>query len=129
MNYYGITLSDSYFSHHGVKGQKWGVRNEKKSKNKKHLGIDEKGNINFIEGKTSKTAKKKFLIKSTIAASGIALSVYLRKHPEVVMKGINAINKHKNMSIANLKDNTSGIYSKKLKRMLTIEEAIAAGLY
>lgn len=30
MNYYGITMKDNYLAHHGVKGQRWGVRHEKK---------------------------------------------------------------------------------------------------
>ena len=54
--------------HHGIKGQKWGVRryqyadgtytpagkkryDETETKEKRHLGIDKRGNINLIKGK------------------------------------------------------------------------------
>ena len=64
--------------HHGVKGMKWGVRKNKKKysqKSKRHLGINEKGNISFIHDKTANKAKIKFAEKASMFAAGIALSV------------------------------------------------------
>ena len=60
-------MSHEYLAHHGIKGQKWGVRrfqnrngalttkgkkryNETESEEKLHLGLDKNGNINLIRG-------------------------------------------------------------------------------
>lgn len=101
---------------------------------KRHLGIDTHGNINITKEKTTKKNAAKFALKTGITLSGVALSVYLSKHPEVVMKGIDAFDKilkknsaKKVSDIAISASSNSGIYSKSLGRMLTVEEVIAKG--
>ena len=83
--------------HYGVKGMKWGVR--KKSSNasnvkpKRHLGIDSRGNITFTRDKTTKKNVQKFAVKTAIFSANMGLSLYISKHPEVVYKGMQAVNK------------------------------------
>ena len=115
--------------HHGVKGQKWGVRkNEKKSsqKSKRHLGINEKGNISFINGKTTNKSKVKFAAKTSMFAAGIALSVYISKHPDIVRKGMNFVHGMSNKPVDSLE--SYKVFSKSLGRYLTEEELINKGL-
>lgn len=102
---------------------------------KRHLGIDSHGNINITKEKTTKKNVAKFALKTGITLSGVALSAYLSKHPEVVMNGMDAFdeilkkNSAKTVSdIASSVSYNSGLYSKSLGRMLTVEEAIAKGL-
>lgn len=126
--------------HYGIKGMKWGVRKSNVNKSapnntrKRHLGIDTHGNINITKEKTTKKNAAKFALKIGITLSGVALSVYLSKHPEVVMKGIDTFDKilkknsaKKVSDIASSASSNSGIYSKSLGRMLTVEEVIAKG--
>ena len=115
--------------HHGVKGMKWGVRkNEKKSsqKSKRHLGINEKGNISFIHDKTTNKAKIKFAAKTSMFASGMALSAYISKHPELINKGMNFVHGMSNKPVDSLE--TYKVFSKSLGRYLTEEELINKGL-
>lgn len=80
--------------HHGVKGMKWGVRkseNKDGSKPRRHLGIDDRGNINLIRGKTTAKGKKAFAVKTAMSVASMGVSVYMQKHPETVVKGINAV--------------------------------------
>ena len=141
-------MSHEYLAHHGVKGMKWGVRrfqnrngtlttkgkkryNETESKEKLHLGLDKNGNINLIRGKTTKEAKIKFAVKSSIFIAGMTVSLYVAKHPEIVSKGKIAAEKIlKKKGSLNVEKTVSdsGIYSKSLGRMLTIAEAMDAGL-
>lgn len=55
--------------HYGVKGMKWGVRKSENlrsnRKEKLHLGIDDRGNLNLIRGKTTTKAKKSFCNKKS----------------------------------------------------------------
>lgn len=99
--------------HHGILGQKWGVRHDRKSSGKRHIGIDEHGNLNLIRGKSSTSAYKKFAIKTSISVGLIAASVYLAKHPRAIQKGKNYVG-----SVG-----SDRIYSKKLGRELTPDEA------
>lgn len=115
--------------HHGVKGMKWGVRkNEKKSsqKNKRHLGINEKGNISFVNDKTANKAKTKFAAKIFMFTAGMALSVYISKHPNLIYKGMDFIDKASNKSVDSLE--SYKIFSESLGRYLTEEELITKGL-
>lgn len=141
-------MSHEYLAHHGIEGQKWGVRrfqnrngtlttkgkkrhNETKSKEKLHLGLDKNGNINLIRGKTTKEAKIKFAVKSSIFIAGMTVSLYVAKHPDIVNKGKIAAEKIlKKKGSLNVEKPVvdSGIYSKSLGRMLTIAEAMDAGL-
>lgn len=125
--------------HHGVKGMKWGIRKKRPSnthsmKNKRRLGIDSKGNLTFTKEETTKKNVKKFAIKTSLFTAGIALSVYVSKHPEIVTKGSKAVDRilNKNGSktvVDSVRDlNDSGLFSKSLNRNLTVEEAIANGL-
>ena len=136
----GYFYSDEELSHHGILGQKWGIRryqnadgsltakgkkryDESETKEKRHLGIDKRGNINLIKGKTTKEAKTAFAIKSSLFAGSIALTAYVAKHPKAVE---NLLKKNGSLNVKTVSD--SGIYSKALGRMMTIGEAIEAGL-
>ena len=142
MGYY-----DNVLEHHGILGQKWGIRrfqnkdgsltakgkkryDESETKEKRHLGIDKRGNINLIKGKTTKEAKTAFAIKSSLFTAGIALTAYIAKHPKTIEKGQkvveNLLKKNGSLNVKTVSD--SGIYSKSLGRMMTIGEAIEAGL-
>ena len=63
------------------------------TESKKHLGIDDKGNINIIEGKSSSKGKKRFAVKTGISLASISLAVYIKRHPEIIIKGMNTVNK------------------------------------
>ena len=116
--------------HHGIKGMKRGDRkkNEKKSpqKNKRHLGINEKGNISFVNTKTTNKAKTKFAAKIFMFTGGMALSVYISKHPELIYKGMNFVDKASNKSVDSL--DSYHVFSESLGRYLTEEELISKGL-
>lgn len=83
--------------HHGVKGMKWGVRKDRQSsrsrtnKNKRHIGIDDSGNVSLIDHPTTKKGVAKFVAKTSVLALTVGVSVYMAKHPEVVMKGQKAV--------------------------------------
>jgi len=66
---------DTFLEHHGVKGQRWGIRNEKKS-NAPHSPISKK--------------KKAIIISSaaTIAVGISALSLVLSKNRKVSIKNV-----------------------------------------
>ena len=115
--------------HFGVKGMRWGVRkNDKKSsqKSKRHLGINEKGNISFINEKTTNEAKAKFAAKLLISTAGIALSVYIAKHPKLINKGMNIVHGMSNKPVDSLE--SYKVFSKSLGRYLTEQELIDKGL-
>ena len=86
--------------------------------------------------KTTKNNVKKFAIKMSIFASVTTASIYISKHPDIIYKGqktVNSIlNKNKSKTVDDIIDdmmssNDSGIFSKSLNRMLTVEEAAAKG--
>ena len=86
--------------------------------------------------KTTKNNVKKFAIKMSIFASVTTASIHISKHPDIIYKGqktVNSIlNKNKSKTVDDIIDdmmssNDSGIFSKSLNRMLTVEEAAAKG--
>ena len=120
--------------HYGVKGMKWGVRKSENlrsnRKEKLHLGIDDRGNLNLIRGKTTTKAKKAFAIKSLMFVGSMSLTAYAATHPKTIEKGQKFCDRFiKNSKRINTisKPVSSGIFSKKLGRELTIAEALDAG--
>ena len=115
--------NDEHLCHYGVKGMKWGHR-------KARIGINDKGNLSIVD-KTNKKGVKKFILKMSIFASAMGISIYLKNHPKTLMKGMDVVSnilkkeKEKEIGIGIVKD--SHIFSKKLGRLLTIEEATTAG--
>lgn len=111
---------------------RWGVR--RTSDNKRHLGIDEKGNLNIIKGKTTRKAVKNFAMRAGVFALGMGIAAYIRKHPESVIKGADTVKKilsiHGTKTVSSVSKivEDSGFYSKTLGRVLSIEEAISKGL-
>ena len=58
-------MTDNELYHYGIKGMKWGVIKKSstsvsKGTKKRHIGIDDKGNINLVDKPTSKSNIKKF---------------------------------------------------------------------
>jgi hypothetical protein len=106
--------------HHGVIGMKWGHHKLK-------IGVSDKGNISLFNGTNNKEGVKKFLLKSSIFTSTVGLSVYISKHPRVIIKGHYLVSKilQKDKIEPIIKD--SYIFSKKLGRFLTVEEATLKG--
>lgn len=122
-------MEENYLAHHGIKGMKWGIRkNEKKSpqKSKRHLGINEEGNISFIYDKPTNKAKIKFAAKTFMLTAGITLSAYMSQHPDLVNKGMNFIHGVSNKPVDSLE--LYKVFSKSLGRYLTEEELISKGL-
>ena len=139
-------MSHEYLAHHGIKGQKWGVRrfqnrngalttkgkkryNKTESKEKLHLGLDKNGNISLIRGKTTKEAKIAFAVRSSLFIASMGITAYIATHPDTFDKGRktgeNFLKKKGSLNVKTVVD--SGIYSKSLGRMMTIAEAMDAG--
>ena len=116
--------------HFGIKGMKWGVhkKNEKgpTQKSKRHLGINEKGNISFVNTKTTNEAKAKFAAKTFMFAAGMTASFYISKHPELIYKGMKFMDRASNESVDSLK--SYKVFSESLGRYLTEEELMSKGL-
>lgn len=94
--------------------------------NKRHLGINDKGNISFIYGKTTNKAKIRFAAKMVMVAAGMTLAAYISKHPDRVRKGIDFVRGIKNKPVDSLE--SYKVFSKSLGRYLTEEELINKGL-
>ena len=128
MIYYANEQSP-YIQHFGVKGMKWGVHRNKKSnlkKNKRHLGMSDKGDISFIYGKTTNKANIKVAAKMAMAAAGITLAAYIYKKAKRVLKGMDFVRGIKNKPVDSFE--SYKVFSKSLGRYLTEEELIDKGL-
>ena len=145
---YYANENSPYIQHYGVLGMKWGRRKSNGSsnnrkiqknrikakkqykkhlkKNKRHLGINDKGNISLIYGKTTNKAKIKFAAKMVMAAAGISLAAYISKKPNRVVKGMDFVRGISNKPVDSLE--SYNVFSKSLGRYLTEEELINKGL-
>lgn len=112
--------------HHGIKGQKWGVR-----RTPEQLGHRKKSETDksTTKEKAKKVAKVGAYVAGTVAVS--YAGVKFATSPKVrnaVGKAMDKIGKKKVKETAKSMDSLSGIYSKKLGREFTVAEAIDAGL-
>ena len=135
---YYANENSSFIKHYGILGMRWGHRRshglsenrriQKKhlEKNKRHLGINDKGNISFIYGKTTNKAKIRFAAKMVMAAAGFTLAAYIYKKPKRVLKGMDFVRGISNKPVDSLEPYE--VFSKSLGRNLTTEELINKGL-
>lgn len=69
--------SNDELCHHGVKGQKWGVRHERERTGRKKIGTDQDDEI--VKKKRKMDKVQKALIGTAVAAGSIALAAYVTK--------------------------------------------------
>ena len=129
---YYANESSPYIQHYGVLGMRWGHRRsngqstnrriQKKhlEKNKRHLGINDKGNISFIYGKTTNKAKIRFAAKMVMAAAGFTLAAYIAKRSDCLLKGKEFISKILNKPVDSLE--SDNLFCEPLGRYITKEE-------
>jgi hypothetical protein len=70
--------SNDELCHHGVKGQKWGVRHEQERMGRKKIGTDQDDEI--VKKKRKMDKVQKALIGTAVAAGSIALAAYITKN-------------------------------------------------
>lgn len=84
--------------HHGIKGQKWGIRRFQNrdgtltQEGRKRLGINNEGRLSFVTEKASREANIKFAVKTGVKAAAIAgtaaLATWITKNPQFIINGI-----------------------------------------
>ena len=86
-----------YLQHFGVKGMKWGVRRSKSKsdtvKKKKQLTINDNGQFTISNKPASKKGIKNFTMRMIVSMSFLSASMYMSKHPQQILKGMDAVNK------------------------------------
>ena len=125
MNYNELT-------HHGIKGQKWGVRRYRNSDG----SLTPAGKKRYrSDSKTESSGRAKKIAKAVgNTAAGLAIGYAGMKfstNPKVVSavgKAMDKIGSLKVKDVAQTMDSMTDLYSKTLGRNFTVAEAIAAGL-
>lgn len=116
--YGGLEMNDVY--HYGVPGMRWGVR-------KKRQGSTKKQGRQTSHKNVSRTRARLTSVPNMLLFTGsITIAVWAKTHPKSVAKGIEFVNRA--LKTSEKIADSSGIFSKKLGRMLTIAEAEDLGL-
>lgn len=96
---------DDYLMHHGVKGQKWGVRNDPERVGRRRSGLTTANDVNQKRGLTKgqKTALK---VGAGVAAAGLAIGAGVALHKsgmgkQVVSAGMKMLKPATKVKIAN----------------------------
>ena len=84
-DYYYIEIDNDYLYHHGVKGQKWGVRKEDDNQHKKGVHLKVTPKLVAVSGATALTASGATFLARKLAKGSFVSGGY------VVTKGIQGI--------------------------------------
>lgn len=101
MGYIITTTSYNELYHHGVKGQKWGVRRYQNADGT--LTSEGKQHKSKISPEKKKELTKKAILAAATAVTVTAAVVYAKKHPEAIGK---VLEKVKNISVKDLSKKT-----------------------
>jgi len=76
MHYYGITMKDELLMHHGVKGQRWGIKRYLQNRKTNRRRKEALKNAREIRRQKIDAENKKKELKAKVLASGSAKQVY-----------------------------------------------------
>ena len=138
MVYYGVNGHSDYLAHHGIKGQKWGVRryqNEDGSwtaAGKAHRGL--KGTVSKVASKIrgdgltdEQKARRKKIAKGVAIGAATAAAGYAAYKNKDVIKGI--VDAHKNYPNLSLKEQMDAYKAEKKQKinLNAVKEVYLAG--
>lgn len=125
-------MENNELTHHGIKGQKWGVRRYRNSDG----SLTEAGKKRYNSSNNADEPSRAKKIAKTVGAAALGIGVSyagakFAASPTARAAVGRAIDKLGNMKVKDVKqsmDSLTDIYSKTLGRNFTVAEAIAEGL-
>ena len=119
-------MKDKYLAHHGIPGQKWGVRRfqnedgsytaEGKARRREDHSPEKRG--------ISKSTVKKVLIGAA-ALTTVAAAVYVKKHPEVIAKVVSKLASRKAKDVSEAEVEKGKSFLDKLLSKETFDAMVA----